>query len=96
MVVKWIGQAPWNDWSYKITCLLWTLNAAKIAHPQFVLLTFLFNGDSTTVLFLAAILDLVLVLFFWTKMLFSFSQIFVTSMCTSFSPVLVDENSNRF
>ena len=41
---------------------------------------------SGTVLFLAAILDLVLVLVFWTKMLF-------ISICDSFSPVLVDENS---
>ena len=47
------------------------------------------------VLFLAAILDIVLVLVFWTKMLFSYSQILVTSVCDSFSPVLVDENSNR-
>ena len=47
-----------------------------------------------TVLFLAAILDLVSV--FWTKMLFNFSQILVTSISDSFSPVLVDENSNRF
>ena len=45
-------------------------------------------------LFLAAILDLVLV--FWTKMLFGFDQILVISICDSFSPVLVDENSNRF
>ena len=45
-------------------------------------------------LFLAAILDLVLVLVFWTKMLFSFSQILVISICDSFSPV--DENSNIF
>ena len=44
-------------------------------------------------LFLAAILDLVLVLVFWTKMLFSFSQILITSICDRFSPVLVDENS---
>ena len=36
-----------------------------------------------TVLFLAAVLDLVSV--FWTKMLFSFSQILVTSICDSFS-----------
>ena len=27
---------------------------------------------------------------------FRFSQILVTSICDSFSPVLVDENSNRF
>ena len=44
------------------------------------------------VLFLAAIFDLV----FWTKMLFCFSQILVISICDSFSPVPVDENSNRF
>ena len=44
-----------------------------------------------SVLEFAAILDLVLV--FWTKMLFSFSQILVISLCDSFSPVLVDENS---
>ena len=47
-------------------------------------------------LFLAAILDLVLVLVFWTKILFSFSQILVISICDSFSPVLVNENSNKF
>ena len=46
---------------------------------------------SEAVLFLAAIIDLVLGLVFWTKMLFSFSQILVTSICDSFSPVLVDE-----
>ena len=48
------------------------------------------------VLFLADILDLILVLVFWTKMFFSFSQILVTFICDSFSPVLVDENPNRF
>ena len=48
----------------------------------------------SAVLFLAAILDVVLV--FGTKMLFSFSQILVISSCDSFSPILVDENSNRF
>ena len=35
----------------------------------------------SAVLFLAAILDLVLVLVIWTKMLFSFSQILVISIC---------------
>ena len=45
-------------------------------------------------LFLAAILNLVLVI--WTKILFSISQILVTSICDSFSPVLDDESSNRF
>ena len=45
---------------------------------------------------LAAILDLVLVLVFCTNMLFSFSQILVTSICDSFTSVVVHENSNRF
>lgn len=48
----------------------------------------------SALLFLTTILDLVLV--FWTKMLISFSQILVTSICDSFSPVLVDKNSKRF
>jgi len=46
------------------------------------------------VLFLAAILVLVLV--FWTKMLFSFSHILVTYKRNSFSQVLVDESTKRF
>ena len=49
-----------------------------------------------SMLFLAAILDLVLDFVFRTKMFFSFSQILVISICDSFSPVLVDESSNRF
>ena len=46
--------------------------------------------------FLATVLDLVLVLVFWTKMLFSFSQILVTSICDSFSPVLVDSLQGHY
>lgn len=48
------------------------------------------------VLFLAAILDMVLFLVFWTQMHFSVSQILVISVSDSFSPALVDEISNRF
>ena len=47
-------------------------------------------------LILAAILDLVLVLVFWTKMLVSFSHILVISILESFSLVLVDENAKGF
>ena len=47
-------------------------------------------------LILAAILDLVLVLVFWTKMLISLSHILVIAILDSFSLVLVDENSKGF
>ena len=72
-------------------------NTPSLTVPTF-LSSLLTRHNLTTepVLFLAAILDLVLVLVFWTKMLFSFSQILVTSICDSFSPVLVNENSDRF
>ncbi|XDV25439.1 hypothetical protein PO909_029358, partial [Leuciscus waleckii] len=57
---------------------------------------FLYVAQFGSVLFLAALLVLVLVLVFWTKMLFSFSHILVTYKLHSFSQVLVDENAKRF
>ena len=60
--------------------LLWT-SQQYLKHQHVIL---------PSLTFLAAILDLVLV--FWTKMLFSFSQVLVTSSWDNFSPVLVDEN----
>ena len=61
--------------------LLWT-SQQYLKHQHVIILP--------SLTFLAAILDLVLV--FWTKMLFSFSQVLVTSSWDNFSPVLVDEN----
>lgn len=51
---------------------------------EFFLLSLTF-GHIGSVLFLAAIFNLVLV--FWTKMFFSFSQILIISICDSFSPI---------
>lgn len=56
----------------------------------------LFASQRYAVLFLAGILDSVLVSVFWTKKFINFSPILVIPVCDSFTLILFDENSKRF